>query len=147
MSNNKQTVIITGASSGIGLGLTKAFLATGYNVVGNSRSEERLNAAARQFDADAAFLAVAGDIGEPTTAERLFSQAVRQFGQVDVLVNNAGIFNAKPIVEYSPQEIDDLVNTNLKGFAYATQQAVRHMTARKSGHIVSIATNIASGTA
>ncbi|MES2935446.1 MAG: SDR family NAD(P)-dependent oxidoreductase [Pseudomonadota bacterium] len=141
--DNKKTVVITGASSGIGLGLTAAYLKRGFNVVGNARTEERLRSAATALGNPANFLAVAGDIGDPATAKQLFARAVERFGKVDILVNNAGIFNAKPLTAYTTEELDSLINTNLKGFFYASQEAVAHMTPRKEGHIVSITASIA----
>lgn len=142
--NTHRTVVITGASSGIGLGLAAAYLRRGFNVVGNARTAERLQAARQALGNPANFLAVPGDIGQPYTARHLFEQAIARFGQVDILVNNAGIFDPKPVTEYQPADIDALVSTNLKGFFYATQQAVAHMTPRRQGHIVSITASIAS---
>jgi NAD(P)-dependent dehydrogenase (short-subunit alcohol dehydrogenase family) len=137
------TVVITGASSGIGLGLAEAYLERGFNVVANARTDERLAAAARQLGNPVHFLGVAGDIGNRDTAQRLVDRAVERFGHVDVLVNNAGIFNAKPFVEYTEEELDQLVATNLKGFVYASQAAAKHMVARRQGHIVNITASIA----
>jgi len=141
--NTPATVVITGASSGIGLGLAQAYLERGFNVVANARTDERLVAAAKQLGNPARFLGVAGDIGQRETARRLIDSAVERFGKVDVLINNAGIFNAKPFVEYTEEELDQLVATNLKGFVYASQAAAAHMVARRQGHIVSITASIA----
>ncbi|NMG70821.1 SDR family NAD(P)-dependent oxidoreductase [Parazoarcus communis] len=143
MSSNQRTVVITGASSGIGLGLAEAFLRQGYNVVGNARTEERLAAAAAHLEHSPRFLGVAGDIGERRTATRVVERAVERFGAIDVLVNNAGIFIAKPIAEYSEQDLDTLIATNLKGFVYASQAAAAHMVPRRQGHIVNITASIA----
>lgn len=142
-SSNSPTVVITGASSGIGLGLAQAYLERGFNVVANARTEERLAAAAKQLGNPTRFVGVAGDIGKRDTAQQLIDRAVERFGQVDVLVNNAGIFNAKPFVEYTEEELDQLVATNLKGFVYASQAAAKHMVARRQGHIVNITASIA----
>jgi NAD(P)-dependent dehydrogenase (short-subunit alcohol dehydrogenase family) len=144
MSMTKKTVVITGASSGIGLALTKAYLDRGFNVVGNARSIERLKAAHRETGQAENFLAVEGDIGQPDTAKRIFAEAIKRFDRVDVLVNNAGIFNAKSFVDYTPAELDALINTNLRGFVYTSQQAAAHMIPRKQGHIISITASIAS---
>jgi NAD(P)-dependent dehydrogenase (short-subunit alcohol dehydrogenase family) len=141
--SNPRTVVITGASSGIGLGLAQAYLERGFNVVANARTEERLAAAARHLGNPARFQGVAGDIGRRDTAQQLIDRAVERFGQVDVLVNNAGIFNAKPFVDYTEEELDQLVTTNLKGFVYASQAAAKHMIARRQGHIVNITASIA----
>lgn len=141
--NTPSTVVITGASSGIGLGLAQAYLERGFNVVANARTDERLAAAAKQLGNPTRFLGVAGDIGRRDTAQQLIDRAVERFGQVDVLINNAGIFNAKPFVEYTEEELDQLVATNLKGFVYASQAAAKHMAARRQGHIVNITASIA----
>jgi NAD(P)-dependent dehydrogenase (short-subunit alcohol dehydrogenase family) len=140
---NEKTVVITGASSGIGFALAKAYLAEGFNVVGNARSGERLEAARRALGAPENLAMLEGDIGQPETAKRLFSLAMERFDRVHVLVNNAGIFLAKPFVDYSPEELDALVSTNLQGFVYASQEAARHMIARKGGHIINITASIA----
>ncbi|WLH03667.1 SDR family NAD(P)-dependent oxidoreductase [Pseudomonas beijingensis] len=142
MSLNK-TVIITGASSGIGLGLVKAFLARGYNVVGNARSPSGLEAAAAQLGHPAGFIGVAGDIADPATSTALIAQAVEAFGAVDGLVNNAGFFLPKPFVEYSPQDLDALLDTNLKGLVYASQAAAAHMIGRQQGFIINISAAVA----
>lgn len=143
MSTNNKTVIVTGASSGIGLALAAAYLQRGYNVVGNARSMERLQAASDKLGNPPNFLLVAGDIALPATAKALFAQAVAAFGKVDVLVNNAGIFIAKAIADYTESDLDTIVATNLKGFFYPTQEAAVHMAANGAGHIVTITASIA----
>ncbi|WP_422775777.1 SDR family NAD(P)-dependent oxidoreductase [Pseudomonas mediterranea] len=142
MSLNK-TVIITGASSGIGLGLVKAFLDRGYNVVGNARSRTGLDDAAGQFDHSARFIGVAGDIADPATSTQLIAKAVEAFGAVDGLVNNAGFFLPKPFIEYSPQDLESLLDTNLKGLVYASQAAAAHMISRRQGFIINISAAVA----
>jgi len=142
MSN--ETVVITGASSGIGLALAEAFVGAGFNVVGNARTVERLRDAERSLNASDNYGDGEGDIGDPATARSLFTTAVERFGHVDVLVNNAGIFRAKPFTDYSPTDLAELVSTNLNGFFHATQEAIRHMIPRKRGHIISITASIAS---
>ena len=141
MSNSK-TVVITGASSGIGFGLAKAFLASGFNVVGNARSAERLAEAKAQLDSPA-FIGVASDIAKPETARRLIQASIDAFGQVDVLVNNAGFFLPKPFIEYSPEDIQGMLETNLKGVVYASQAAAAHMIERRQGHIINITAAVA----
>ncbi|WP_055136244.1 SDR family NAD(P)-dependent oxidoreductase, partial [Pseudomonas corrugata] len=142
MSLNK-TVIITGASSGIGLGLVKAFLDRGYNVVGNARSRSGLDDAAGQLDHSARFIGVAGDIAAPATSTQLIAQAIEAFGAVDGLVNNAGFFLPKPFVDYSPQDLESLLDTNLKGLVYASQAAAAHMIGRRQGFIINISAAVA----
>lgn len=138
-----RTVVVTGASSGIGLAIARAFLRRGDKVVGNARTLERLQATGLTKDFPDQFLAVAGDVADPATSHRILAEAVARFGQVDVLVNNAGIFTPKAFVEYTAADIDALIGTNLKGFFYISQEAVRHMTPRKQGHIVNITASIA----
>ncbi|MYM24931.1 SDR family oxidoreductase [Duganella sp. FT135W] len=138
-----KTVIVTGASSGIGFAVAEAYLKRGYNVVGNARTIERLKAAADKLGNPANFVLVPGDISKPETAKALFERAVAAFGKVDILINNAGIFIAKPVTDYTEQDLDELLNTNLKGVFYPSQQAAAHMGANKSGHIVNITASIA----
>lgn len=142
MTSN-QTVIVTGASSGIGFSLAKAYLALGYNVVGNARTLERLQSAAEQLGKPANFLLVPGDISKAATAADLFDQAIAAFGKVDILINNAGIFLAKPIGDYTEEDLESIVSTNLKGFFYPSQQAAKHMAKNRDGHIVTITASIA----
>jgi len=142
-TNNSGTVIITGATSGIGLGLAEAFLKAGYNVVGTSRSTERLQATAAQLNAGERFLGVAGDVGKPESARQAFAQAIAKYGKVDVLVNNAGIFTAKPFVQFTPDEVEEQISTNLKGMLYPSQEAAKHMSERKRGKIINITASLA----
>jgi NAD(P)-dependent dehydrogenase (short-subunit alcohol dehydrogenase family) len=138
-SNHKQTVVITGASSGIGFGLTKAFLAEGFNVVANSR---RVKEAGTLTPADDLLL-VDGDVGEASTARNLINSAEQRFGRVDVLINNAGIFVPKPFVEYTHEDFRRVVSTNLAGFFYVSQDAIRHMQKNGGGQIITISTTLA----
>jgi len=135
----KQTALITGASSGIGLGLTNGFLDAGFNVVANSR---RITSAGTLVPSDALLL-VDGDVGEKSTAEDLIRQAEQHFGRVDILINNAGIFVPKAFIEYTPEEFKRVVATNLNGFFYVSQAAIRHMLQRGGGQIISISTTLA----
>jgi NAD(P)-dependent dehydrogenase (short-subunit alcohol dehydrogenase family) len=142
MSNASKTVVITGVSSGIGLGLAEAFLKEGYNVVGLARSSERLQAAAAHLNAGEHFLAVSGDVGKPESARLAFEKAFAKFGKVDVLVNNAGIFAPKPFIQFSPEEMEEQISTNLKGVLFASQIAAKHMIERKSGKIINITASL-----
>ena len=141
--SSKKTVIITGASSGIGLGLVKAFLDRGYNVVGNARSQSGLDQAAARLGHPAGFIGVAGDIAAPATSTALISKAIQAFGAVDGLVNNAGFFLPKPFIEYSPQDLESLLETNLKGLVYASQATAAHMIDRRQGFIINISAAVA----
>jgi len=135
-----KTVIVTGASQGIGAAVANLFLDRGYNVVANSRNITSKNELVR---ADQLAL-VEGDIGQEETASRIVATAVKRFGSIDGLVNNAGIFIAKPFVEYSAEDFRRLASTNLDGFLYITQLTARQMLAQKSGgSIVNITASIA----
>ena len=138
-SNHKKTAVITGASSGIGLGLTNGFLAAGFNVVANSRGVTVAGTLTPSDD----LLLIDGDVGEASTARTLFRYAEQQFEQVDVLINNAGIFVPKPFVEYTPEDFQRVVSTNLGGFFYVTQEAARHMQRKGGGQIITITTTLA----
>jgi NAD(P)-dependent dehydrogenase (short-subunit alcohol dehydrogenase family) len=135
MSSTRKVAVITGASQGIGAGLVRGFLDQGYRVVANSRSI--------QPDETADLLAVQGDIADPAVAERVIARAVETFGRVDTLVNNAGIFIAKPFTEYTSADFTTKTSVNLAGFFYVTQQAVRQMLKQDTGgHIVNITTTL-----
>lgn len=136
--SSPRTVIVTGASSGIGLAIAEAYLKSGDNVVGNARTLARLQEAATSIGNPESFLLVEGDIGRPETATTLFERAVSQFGRVDVLIANAGSFLGKPTFDLTEADVDAMVDTNLKGFVYPAQAAARHMSANGSGHIVAI---------
>jgi NAD(P)-dependent dehydrogenase (short-subunit alcohol dehydrogenase family) len=140
---SKKTAVITGASSGIGLGLAKAFLDNGYNVVGSARSIEGLNAAASSLGNPDNFIGVAGDVADASTARHIFAAAIEKFGSVEVLVNNAGFFLPKPFIDYTPEDLQSLLDTNLKGVVYTSQVAAAHMIQRGAGHIVNISAAVA----
>lgn len=141
MSN--KTVIVTGASSGIGFAIAEAYLARGYNLVANARTEQDLAEAAARLGAPANLRLVAGDIARPETAAALFAQAEQHFGRVDVLVNNAGVFISKPIAEYGEADIETMLGTNLKGFIYPSQAAAAHMRTQGGGQIIAITAALA----
>jgi len=124
-----KTVVITGASQGIGAGLVKTFLGKGYNVVGTSRniSESTL------FDRAGRLELVSGDVADPDTAERVARTAIDRFGSIDALVNNAGVFITKPFLDYTMNDFRHLSATNIDGFIHFTKHAVRQMLLQKSG--------------
>jgi NAD(P)-dependent dehydrogenase (short-subunit alcohol dehydrogenase family) len=134
MSNERKVAIITGASQGIGAGLVKAYRDRNYRVVATSRSIKQ--------GGDADVIAVAGDIGDPATAERVVKEAVSRFGRVDTLVNNAGIFISKPFTDYTIDDFRSKIWTNLAGFFHITQRAAAEMLKQGSGHIVNITTSL-----
>ncbi|GHO46008.1 SDR family NAD(P)-dependent oxidoreductase [Ktedonospora formicarum] len=137
--SDKKTALVTGASSGIGLELTNTLLARGYQVVANSRT---ITSAGTLTASDRLAL-VDGDISKQETAQKVVETAVQRFGGVDLLVNNAGIFIAKPFTDYTTEDIDRLIKTNLLGFFYVTQYAVEQMQKQHTGHIVNITTTLA----
>ncbi|MDH5762068.1 MAG: SDR family oxidoreductase [Nitrospinota bacterium] len=140
MPNNTKTVLITGASSGMGLDIARGFLEIGANVVLNSSNAEKLSAAARTLGNAERIALVPGDIGNRETGEQIVRTAVERFGSADVLVNNAGIFGLKPFLENTEQDIDNYIGTNLKGTYFVTQAAVRQMKKQGGGSIVNIGT-------
>lgn len=115
MSERIERVIITGASSGIGLDLAKRFLAEGSRIIINGRDREKLERTRRELGHDGRVIAVAGEIGDPSTGPRLAQTAQQHFDGLDVLVNNAGIFGMKPFLETSVAELDAFYTTNLRG--------------------------------
>src|SRR5712664_1008614 len=137
-----KTAIVTGASSGIGLALTQAFLDRGYVVIGNARTQSRLKKAQGALGSPDRFVPVEGDIGRPQVGKRLFDVALERFGHV--LVNNAGVFIAKPTANYAVDDVEQMISTNLKGFFYPSQQAARHMAECGSGWIINITASLAS---
>ena len=139
MSNTK-TVIVTGASQGIGAAVVKAFLERGYNVVGTSRSASKSAA----LNASEKLVLVDGDIGQAATAKKVVETAVQKFGSVDAVVNNAGIFSAKPFTDYSADDFRALVSTNLEGYIFITQLAVKQILAQGTGgSVTSITASLA----
>jgi NAD(P)-dependent dehydrogenase (short-subunit alcohol dehydrogenase family) len=135
-----KTVIVTGASQGIGAGIAQSFLDRGYNVVANSRNITKSGA----FVESEHLALVDGNIGELPVALRIAGTAVRKFGSIDALVNNAGIFFTKPFTDYTAEDFEALSSTNLEGFLYVTQAAVRQMLAQKSGgSVVTITASLA----
>jgi NAD(P)-dependent dehydrogenase (short-subunit alcohol dehydrogenase family) len=140
MTAKQKTLIVTGASQGIGAAVANLFLERGYNVVGSSRNITHTNELTRSDN----LALVDGDIGRPSTAEKIVATAVERFGSVDALVNNAGVFFAKPFTEYTPEDFRALSSTNLDGFIYTTQLVVKQMLSQKTaGSVVSISASIA----
>ena len=129
MSNPRKTAIVTGASQGIGAGLVNAFVERGFNVVANSRKvTQSTEVAASDYVA-----LVDGHIGEPATAAKIVEMALSRFHSIDILVNNAGIFFTKPFTDYTAEDFKSLVSTNVEGFLYVTQLAIKQMLVQKTG--------------
>jgi NAD(P)-dependent dehydrogenase (short-subunit alcohol dehydrogenase family) len=134
MSIDPKVAIVTGASRGIGAGLVKGFLQRNYRVVANSRAIDPR--------ASPDVLAVAGDVADAKTADRIVSGALERFGRVDTLVNNAGVFLSKQFVDYSEADFEIIVGVNVAGFFHVSRRAVAPMLRQRSGHIVTITTSL-----
>jgi NAD(P)-dependent dehydrogenase (short-subunit alcohol dehydrogenase family) len=134
MESVDKVALITGASQGIGAALVKAYRERGYRVVATARSIQPSD--------DDAILAIPGDIADRNTAERVISAAVERFGRIDTLVNNAGIFIAKPFARYTEDDYRAILGVNVTGFFYMTQLALAEMEKRGSGHVVQITTSL-----
>ncbi len=140
MSTNISTVLITGASTGLGYEIAKAFLGGGSNVVLNSSNDKKLREAAEKLDNASKVAFVAGDIGRKETSQKMVTLAVERFGSVNVLVNNAGVFSPKPFLEVDEDELDKFLNINLKGTYFASQAAIAQMLKQEGGAIINIGT-------
>jgi NAD(P)-dependent dehydrogenase (short-subunit alcohol dehydrogenase family) len=141
MTGKQKTVVVTGASQGIGAGIAQSFLDRGYNVVANSR---KITKSGTFTDSDHLAL-VDGSIGESAVASKIVETAIQKFGSIDALVNNAGIFFTKPFTDYTAEDFKALSSTNLEGFLHVTQGAVKQMLAQKSGgSIVTITASLAA---
>jgi NAD(P)-dependent dehydrogenase (short-subunit alcohol dehydrogenase family) len=134
MSSHQKVVVITGASQGIGAGLVKAFRDRNYRVVANSRSIRP--------SSDDGVLAIAGDIAEAKTADLVIAAGMERFGRIDTLINNAGIFIAKPFTQYSEADFVSMLAVNLAGFFHISQRAVVEMEKQGRGHIVNLTTSL-----
>lgn len=134
MAAERKVAVITGASRGIGAAIAKAYRDRDYNVVATARSVEPSN--------DRGILFVSGDIGDRGTAERVISEGIGRFGRIDTLVNNAGIFIAKPFTDYTTADYAAMLGVNLSGFFHITQLAVAEMAKQGGGHIVQITTTL-----
>ena len=131
----QQVAIVTGGSQGIGAGLVDAYRQRGWAVVANSLTIKPSK--------DPDVLTVKGDISEQGTADQIIGQAIDRFGRVDTLVNNAGVFVAKPFIDYTAEDYALVTGVNLAGFFWLTQRAIRQMLKQHSGHVVNISASIA----
>ena len=134
MGIEQKVAVITGASQGIGAALVKAYRDRNYRVVATARSIKPSN--------DEELLAIPGDIADWKTAERVISEGVKKFGRIDTLVNNAGIFIAKPFTAYTDEDYANMLGINLNGFFHITRRAAKEMLKQGSGHIVQITTSL-----
>ncbi len=141
MSTNVGTVLITGASIGLGYKIAQAFLEKGSNVVLNSSNEKKLREAAEKLDNASKVAFVTGDIGRKETSQKMVTLAIKRFGSVNVLVNNAGMFSPKPFLEVDEDELDKFLNINLKGTYFASQAVIAQMLKQgRGGTIINIGT-------
>lgn len=134
MGTEGKVAVVTGASQGIGAALVEAYRARNYRVVATARS-------IKQPD-DRNIVPVPGDIGERKTAERTVAEAMARFGRIDTLVNNAGIFIAKPFTQYTEADFAAMVSVNTAGFFHITQLVISEMEKRGSGLVVQITTSL-----
>ncbi len=132
--NNGKVAIITGASQGIGAGLTSAYRELGYIVIATALSVEP--------SADTGIVTVAGDIADPDTAQRVVSEAIERYGRIDTLINNAGIYIGKPFTDYTLEDFNALIAVNLAGFFHITTRTIKQMLDRGAGHIVNVSTTL-----
>jgi NAD(P)-dependent dehydrogenase (short-subunit alcohol dehydrogenase family) len=134
MNAEQKVAVITGASQGIGAGLVKAYRDCNYRVVATARSVKPYN--------DSDILVVPGDIADRRTAVRAISEGVTRFGRIDTLVNNAGVFIAKPFTHYTEADYAAVLGVNVAGFFHITQLAIAEMEKQGSGHVVQITTSL-----
>jgi NAD(P)-dependent dehydrogenase (short-subunit alcohol dehydrogenase family) len=131
---SEKVVIVTGASHGIGAGIASAYRELGYGVVAAARSIAPY--------ADPRIVAVAGDIADPKTAEGIVEEAIKRFGRIDTLINNAGIFIGKTFTDYTLEDFDALIAVNLRGFFNVTRASIPHLLDHGAGHIVNVSTTL-----
>jgi NAD(P)-dependent dehydrogenase (short-subunit alcohol dehydrogenase family) len=132
--NNGKVAIVTGASQGIGAGLTKAYRELGYAVIATARSIGP--------SGDSGIVTIGGDIADPDTAERVVEEAVERFGRIDTLINNAGIYIGKPFTDYTVQDFNALIAVNLAGFFHMTTRTIKHMLDQGRGHVINVSTTL-----
>jgi NAD(P)-dependent dehydrogenase (short-subunit alcohol dehydrogenase family) len=139
MTNTQKTVLITGASQGIGAGLVQAFLARGDRVVANSRNITKSGPLAES----ATLALIDGHVGDPQTAARIVEAAVSRFGGIDVLVNNAGMYVSKPFTDYTLDDLRSVLSVDIEGFLFVTQLAIKRMLEKRTGgSIINITTSL-----
>ena len=140
MSNHRQTAIVTGASGGLGLATTKAFLERGFNVVMNGSNEGRLSTAYESLGKPDEALPVAGDVGKAADRAHLVDSALTHFGRIDVLINNAGIFEPRPFLDVDEDYLDRFLTINLKGTFFLSQAVIPHMRNAGGGSVINVGT-------
>ena len=134
VTQDRKVVIVTGGSQGMGAGIVEGYRGNGWAVVSTARTISP--------GTDPAVLAIAGDVSDPATADRIVGAALETFGRIDTLVNNAGVYVSKPFIDYTADDYASVVGVNLTGFFRLTQLAISHMLSRGSGHVVNITTTL-----
>ena len=132
--NDGKVAIVTGASQGIGAGLTRAYRELGYAVIATALSIGPSE--------DSGIVTVGGDIADPETAQRVVGEAVERFGRIDTLINNAGIYIGKPFTDYTLEDFNALVAVNVAGFFHITTRTIKHMLDQRHGHVVNVSTTL-----
>jgi len=137
--NEKPVAIVTGASSGIGLGIAQALLERGYRVVGTSRTISK----SKELKPSSDLVLVDGEASKKETAVEVVETTVKHFGRIDLLVNNAGIFIPKAFTDYTEDDYHLVMDTNVASFFFMTQQVIPQMEKQREGHVVSISAVLA----
>jgi NAD(P)-dependent dehydrogenase (short-subunit alcohol dehydrogenase family) len=132
--SKEKVAIITGASQGIGAGLTRAYRELGYVVIATARSIGPSE--------DSGIVTIGGDVADPDTAQRVVDETIKRFGRIDTLINNAGIYIGKPFTDYTLQDFNALIAVNLAGFFHMTTRTIKHMLDRGHGHVVNVSTTL-----
>ncbi len=129
--------VVTGASAGIGRAAAELLASRGARVAVFARSEERLRDLVSRHEGR--MLAVTGDVADAGAIEKLFAACEERFGDCDLLVNNAGMIDPKPLVDTTPVEWDRMFAVNVRGVYLASRRALPRMIARRAGAIVNVA--------
>jgi len=137
-TSETRTAIVTGASSGIGLGITKALLEGGWRVVGTSRTITK----SKELVPSAKLVLIDGEASKKETAVKVVGSAIEHFGRIDLLVNNAGIYLPKSFTEYTEEDYNQVMGTNVTSLFHMTQQVIPQMKKQHSGHVVNISTTL-----
>jgi NAD(P)-dependent dehydrogenase (short-subunit alcohol dehydrogenase family) len=138
-ATQQPVAIVTGASSGIGLGVTQALLERSWRVVATSRTISK----SKDLKPSPDLVLVDGEVSKKETAVKVVEAALKHFDRIDLLVNNAGIFIPKPFTDYTEEDYNLVMNTNVASFFFMTQQVIPQMKKQNSGHVVNISAVLA----